>query len=170
MLLLIITTFLCLLDSPANRTFGRVEAAFRGSGSSRLILPVSLILWLRNPRPQFGILSQPHQSPEAGALGYRSCIPYSIFCVLSVPLRLFSQRARAVRSFGSAVAERHALPSWSYLLPRVLLFGHYLSIKDMHRALRVLGDSAVMGNHANGCSTLMRLGEKLHDCVPVLAV
>ena len=130
----------------------------------------SLILWLRNPRPQFGILSQPHQFPEAGALGYRSCIPYSIFCVLSVPLRLFSQRARAVRSFGSAVAERHALPSCSYLLPRVLIFSYYLSIKKMHRPLRVLGESAVMGNHANGCSTLMQLGEKLHDCVPVLAV
>jgi hypothetical protein len=53
---------------------------------------------------------------------------------------------------------------------RLLVFRHNLAVKQMHRSLRVLGESAVMGNHANGCSTLMQLGEKLHDCVPVLAV
>src|SRR5260221_9462620 len=52
---------------------------------------------------------------------------------------------------------------------RLLVFGHNLAVKQMHRSLRVLGKPAVMGNHANGCSTLMQLGEKLHDCVPVLA-
>jgi len=52
----------------------------------------------------------------------------------------------------------------------VLIFRHNLSVKKMDRSLRVLGKSAVMGNHTNGCSTLMQLGEKLHDCVAVLTV
>src|SRR5260221_10760446 len=53
---------------------------------------------------------------------------------------------------------------------RLLVFSYNLAVKQMHRSLRVLGESAVMGNHANGCSTLMQLGEKLHDGIPVLAV
>jgi len=38
---------------------------------------------------------------------------------------------------------------------RLLFFRHNLAVKQMHRPLGILGKPAVMGNHANGCSTLM---------------
>jgi hypothetical protein len=70
----------------------------------------------------------------------------------------------------AGITGQSPLPFSRYRFPGVLIFRHDLSVKKMYRSLRVLGKSAVMGNHANGCSTLMQLGEKLHDCVAVLTV
>ena len=93
--------------------------------------------------------------------------------------------ALAFQTAGAAKCSLGALPTGTFMSSvswrmhfaklgagpyRLLVFRHNLPVKQMHGSLRVLSESAVMGNHANGGSTLMQLGEKVHDCVSVLTV